>query len=111
MPQRKSKRATTYRRRPNALSALGIHTMMSYQCFQARCAISLVRSGFMLMLRMLFDDDDNNDNFFLLIYRRHLSILRNNLFFFTLDSEFMNIEPDQSLLGLPQPTATVHLIY
>jgi hypothetical protein len=32
---------------------------------------------------------------FFLIYRRHLSILCNNLFFFTLDSEFMTIEPDQ----------------
>ncbi len=50
----------------------------------------------MLMLSMLFDDDDDNDDdLFLLLYRHHLSILRQNLFFFTLDSEFMNIEPDQ----------------
>jgi hypothetical protein len=50
----------------------------------------------MLMLSMLIDDDDDDDDFFL-IYRRHLSILCNNLFFFTLDSEFMNIEPDQAI--------------
>ncbi len=50
----------------------------------------------MLMLSMLFEDDDDNDNdIFLLLYRHHLSILCQNLFFFTLDSEFMNIEPDQ----------------
>jgi hypothetical protein len=29
----KSKRATTYHQHPNALSALDIHTMMSYQPF------------------------------------------------------------------------------
>jgi hypothetical protein len=42
MPRQKSKRATTYHQRPNALSALDMHTMMSYQRFQALCAISLV---------------------------------------------------------------------
>jgi hypothetical protein len=42
MPRQKSKRATTYHQRPNALSALDMHTMMSYQQFQALCAISLV---------------------------------------------------------------------
>jgi hypothetical protein len=40
-------------------------------------------------------DEDNNDDLFLLLYHHHLSILSNKLFFFTLDSEFMNIEPDQ----------------
>jgi hypothetical protein len=44
MPRQKSKRATTYHQRPNALTALDIHTMMSYQCFQALCAMSLIRS-------------------------------------------------------------------
>ncbi len=48
----------------------------------------------MLMLSMLFDDDDDDDDL-LLLYHHHLSILCNNLFFFTLDSDFMNIEPDQ----------------
>jgi hypothetical protein len=95
MPQCKSKRATTYRQRPNALSALDIHRMMSYQCFQALCAISLVRNLCMLMLSMLFDGDDNDGDLFLLLYHCHLSNLCNNLFFFTLDSDFMTIEPDQ----------------
>jgi hypothetical protein len=95
MPRRKSKRATTYRQRPNALSALDIHTMMSYQRFQALCAISLVRNCRMLMLSMLFDDEGNDDDLLLLLYRHHISNLRNNLFFITLDSEFMTIEPDQ----------------
>ena len=53
MPRRKSRRATTYNQRPNALSALDIHTMMSYQRFQALCAISLVRSHQMFMLSMM----------------------------------------------------------
>jgi hypothetical protein len=44
IPRQKSKRATTNHHRPNALSALDIHTMMSYQFFQALCAISLIRS-------------------------------------------------------------------
>jgi len=44
MPRQKSRRANTYNQHPNALSALDIHTMMSYQRFQALCAISLVRS-------------------------------------------------------------------
>jgi hypothetical protein len=48
----------------------------------------------MLMLSMPFVDDDDDDDL-LLLYRHHLSILCNNLFFFTLDSEFMNFEPDQ----------------
>jgi hypothetical protein len=69
--------------------------MISYQCFQALCAISLVRSHRMLMLSMLFGDDDDDYDLFLLLYRRHISVLRNNLFFFTLDSELTNIEPDQ----------------
>ena len=94
MPRCKSKRATTYRQRPNALSALDIYTMMSYQRFQALCAITLVRNRHMIMLSVLFDDEDNDDDL-LLLYRRHISILHNNLFFFLLDSEFMTIEPDQ----------------
>jgi hypothetical protein len=78
---------------PNALSALDIHT---YQRFQALCANSLVRSRRMPMLSMPFDDDDyNNNDIFLLLYRCHLSILRQYLFFFMPDSEFMNIEPNQ----------------
>jgi hypothetical protein len=63
--------------------------------FQALCAISLDRNHRMLMLSMLFDDDDNDDNLFLLLYHHHLSNLCNNLFFFTLDSDLINIEPDQ----------------
>ncbi len=95
MPQRKSKRATTYHQCPNTLSALDIHTMMSYQCFQALSASSLVRSRCMLMLSMLMDDNDNDDNLLLLLYHRHLSNLCKDLFFFALDSEFITIEPDQ----------------
>ncbi len=50
----------------------------------------------MPMLSMPFDDDDyNNNDIFLLLYRCHLSILRQYLFFFMPDSEFMNIEPNQ----------------
>ncbi len=60
MPRQKSRRATTYNQRPNALSALDIHTMMSYQRFQALCAISLVRSRRMLMLSMMLDEDDDD---------------------------------------------------
>jgi hypothetical protein len=96
MPRRKSKRATTYCQHPNALSALDIHTMMSYQRFQALCDISLVRSHRMLMLSMVLDaNDDDDDDLLLLLYHHHLSFLCNNLFFFSLDAEFMNIEPDQ----------------
>ncbi len=68
---------------------------MSYQRFQALCAISLVRNCRMLMLSMLFDDEGNDDDLLLFLYHRHISNLRNNLFFITLDSEFMTIEPDQ----------------
>ena len=89
MPRQKCRRATTYKQRPNALSALDIHTMMSYQRFQALCAISLVRSRRMLMLSMILDEDDND--MILLLYRHHLSIVHNNNFFFILDSMFMNI--------------------
>jgi hypothetical protein len=81
MLHRESRRATTYHQRPNALSALYIHTMMSYQRFQALCAISLVRSRRMLMLSMILDDDD--DNLLLLLYRHHQSIIHNNKFFFS----------------------------
>ena len=95
MPRRKSRRATTYNQRPNALSALDIHTIMSYQRFQALCAISLVRSRRMLMLSMMLDEDD--DDMLLLLYRRHLSIVHNNNFFFFLDSMFMNIEPEDRI--------------
>jgi hypothetical protein len=92
MPRQKSKRATTYHQRPNALSSLDIYTMMSYQHFQALCAISLVRSHCMLMLSMVLDEDD--DDSLLLLYRRHQSILHNNNFLFVLDSMIMNIEPE-----------------
>jgi hypothetical protein len=44
MPHQKIKRATNHHRRPDALSALDIHTMISYQYFMALCAISLIRS-------------------------------------------------------------------
>jgi hypothetical protein len=81
MPRQKSRRATTYNQRPNALSALDIH-MMSYQRFQALCAISLVRSHRMLMLSMILDEDD--DDMLLLLYRHHISIVHNNNFFFIL---------------------------
>jgi hypothetical protein len=66
--------------------------MMSYQCFQALCAISLSRSHRMLMLSMILDEDD--DDLLLHLYCHHLSMLRNNNFFFLLDSMFMNIEPE-----------------
>ncbi len=82
----------TYHQRPNALSSLDIYTMVYYQCFQALCAISLVRSHRMLMLSMVLDKDD--DNSLLLLYRHHQSILHNNNFLFVLDSMFMNIEPE-----------------
>jgi hypothetical protein len=95
MPRRKSRRATTYNQHPDALSALDIHTMMSYQRFQALCAISLVRSRRMLMLSMMLDEDDNN--MLLLLYRCHLSVAHNNNFFFILDSMFMNIEPEDRI--------------
>ncbi len=88
MPHRKSKRATTYHQCPNALSSLDIYTMMSYQCFQALCAISLVRSHRMLMLSMVLDEDDNDS--LLLLYCHHLSLVHNNNFLFLLDSIFMN---------------------
>jgi hypothetical protein len=65
---------------------------MSYQRFQALCAISLVRSHRMLMLSMVLDEDD--DDSLLLLYRRHQSILHNNNFLFVLDSMFMSIEPE-----------------
>ena len=76
MPRRKSKRATTYLQRPNALSSLDIFTMMSYQRFQALCAISVSRSRRMLMLSMILEEDD--DDLLLHLYRRHLFMLRNN---------------------------------
>jgi hypothetical protein len=62
--------------------------MMSYQRFQALCAIRLVRSHRMLMLSMVLDKDDNDS--LLLLYRRHLSLVHNNNFLFLLDSIFMN---------------------
>ncbi len=43
--------------------------MMSYKCFQALCAISLVRNHCMLMLSMLFDNNDNDNDLFLFLYR------------------------------------------
>jgi hypothetical protein len=45
-------------------------------------------------LSMVCDEEDDDD-LFPILYNHHISILCNNLFFFTLDSEFMNIEPDQ----------------
>jgi hypothetical protein len=81
MPRRKSRRATTYNQHPNALSALDIHTMMSYQRFQALRATSLVRSRRILMLCMMLDEDD--DDMLLLLY-----------IFFILGSMLMNIEPE-----------------
>jgi hypothetical protein len=95
MPRQKSKRATTYLQRPNALSSLDIFTMMSYQRFQALCAISLSRSRRMLMLSMILQEDD--DDLLLHLYRHHLFMLRNNNFFFLLDSMFMNIEPEDMI--------------
>ncbi len=83
MPQRKSKRATTYRQHPNALSALDIHTMMSYQCFQALCAISLVRSRCMLMLSILIDDDNNDDDFFSHLPSSPLTFMQQSLLRYT----------------------------
>ncbi len=76
MPLRKSKKATTYHQQPNTLSSLDIYTMMSYQRFQALCAISLSRSRQMLMLSMILEEDD--DDLLLHLYRRHLFMLRNN---------------------------------
>jgi hypothetical protein len=52
--------------------------MMSYQRFQALCAISLVRSRRMLMLSMVLDEDD--DDSLLLLYRRHLSLVLTKFF-------------------------------
>jgi hypothetical protein len=101
MPRRKSKRATSYHQRPNALSALDIYTMMSYQRFQALCAISLVRGHRMLMLSMVLDEDD--DDSLLLLYRRHQSILHNNNFLFVLDSLSQKI----LFLVFFQPTSTI----
>jgi hypothetical protein len=92
MPHWKSKRAASYHQQPNTLSSLDIYMMMSYQCFQALCAISLSRSHRMLMLSMILDEDD--DDLLLHLYCHHLSMLRNNNFFFLLDSMFMNIEPE-----------------
>jgi hypothetical protein len=92
MPRQKSRRATTYNQCPNALSALDIHTMMSYQCFQALCAIALVRNRRMLMLSMILDEDDND--ILLLLYCCHLSILHNKHFFFYSGLNVHNIEPE-----------------
>jgi hypothetical protein len=86
MLRQKNRRATTYHQCPNALSALDIHTMMSYQHFQALCAISLVRSRQMLMFSMILDEDDEN----LLLYHHHQSIICNNNFFFLLDSNLQS---------------------
>jgi hypothetical protein len=105
MPRRKSKRATTCHQRPNALSSLDIYIMMSYQCFQALCAISLVRSHRMLILSMVLDKDD--DDSLLLLYHRHLSLLHNNNFLFLLDSMFMNIEPEDTSVEWPYGDITV----
>ncbi len=85
----KSKRATTYHQQPNALPSLDIYMMMSYQHFQALCAISLSRSHWMLMLNMILDRDDH-----------HLPMLCNKNFFFLLDSMFMNIEPGDRISRL-----------
>ncbi len=60
MPHQKSRIATTYHQCPNALFALDFHTIMSYQCFQALCAVSLVKRCQMLMLSMFLDEDDDN---------------------------------------------------
>ncbi len=46
---------------------------------------------------MLFDDEGNDDDLLLFLYHCHISNLRNKLFFITLDSEFMTIEPDQDI--------------
>jgi hypothetical protein len=100
MPRQKSKRATTYHQHPNTLSALDIHTMMSYQLFQALCAISLVRSHRMLKLSMILDED--NDDSLLLLYCHHLSLVHNNNVLFLLDSMFMNIEPEDDIPCLLQ---------
>jgi hypothetical protein len=52
MLHQKSKRATTYHQRPNALSALDIHTMMFYQRFQALCGMSAARDIFLMILEL-----------------------------------------------------------
>jgi hypothetical protein len=62
MPRQKSKRATsTYHQRPNALSSLDIYTMMSYQRFQALCAISLSRSRRKYLNLVSSVEVDNHD--------------------------------------------------
>jgi hypothetical protein len=66
--------------------------MMSHQCFQALCVITLIRSCRMQMLSMILDEDD--DDLLLLLYCHHQSTLHNNDFLFLLDSMFMNIEPE-----------------
>jgi hypothetical protein len=86
-PCHKSRRVTTYHRRPDALSAFDIYTMMSYQYFQALCAISLTRSHWILMLSMIVDKDDND--LLLDLYCHHQSIYHKNKFFFLLDSMFL----------------------
>jgi hypothetical protein len=92
------------------LFLLWTSTMMSYQCFQALCAISLVRSHCMLMLSMVLDEDD--DDSLLLLYRHHLSLVHNNNCPFLLDSMFMNIEPEDIIPRLlpANRNRTFHLL-
>jgi hypothetical protein len=104
VPCHKSKRAKIYHQWSNTLSALAIHTMMSYQLFQELC---LTNSWHMLMWRMILDEDDN-DLFHLL--NHHLSVLYNNNFFFVLDSMFIwALSQTKSFQDSSHPTRTIPL--
>ncbi len=74
MPRRKSKRATTFRQRPNALSALDVYTMRAFQHQWALSALNSTNSRMMLMQSMDLEVEGEDDDLFMVLYHRHRSI-------------------------------------
>jgi hypothetical protein len=74
MPRRKSKRATTFRQRPNALSALDVYTMRACQHQWALSAVNSTNSRMMLMQSMDLEVEGEDDDLFMVLYHRHRSI-------------------------------------
>jgi hypothetical protein len=94
MPCRKSKRATTFRQQPNALSALDVFTMRAFQHQWALSAVNSTNSRMMLLQSMDLEVEGEDDDLFMVLYHHHHSILKDMNFLSTVDSLFMNINED-----------------
>jgi len=71
MPRRKSNKATTLYQRPNALSALDVFTMRTFQHQWALSAINATSSCLMLMQSMDLEVEGDDDELCMVLYHRH----------------------------------------